>query len=127
MAKGNRLDRAVRPEGEARYAAERGDVLILLADRLAEPVDLDMACLFGKFTRMHDASGMGMKARNSAVVKLPDEPSPVPAGISASVVISICGGPKSNSFRRFADDRMLDVFDGLDVLDLRVFEIDPRA
>ena len=27
----------------------------------------------------------------SAVVKLPDEPRPVPAGRSASVVISICG------------------------------------
>jgi len=28
------------------------------------------------------------KARNNAVVKLPDDPSPVPAGISARAVIS---------------------------------------
>ena len=30
------------------------------------------------------------------MVKLPDEPSPVPAGISASVVISICMGSSGN-------------------------------
>ena len=31
------------------------------------------------------------KAFNSAVVKLPEDPRPVPAGMSASVAISICG------------------------------------
>ena len=48
-------------EGETGYAAEGGDVLILLADRVTELVDLYMAGLFGEFTWMHNASGMGMK------------------------------------------------------------------
>ena len=39
------LDAAVRVEVEAGQAAEGGDVLILLADRLAEEVDLDAAGL----------------------------------------------------------------------------------
>ena len=57
------------------------------------------------------------RARSSAVVKLPDEPSPVPAGISASVVISICGVAEIELLERLAHDGMLDLVDRLDVLD----------
>src|SRR5262245_16654132 len=39
------LDRAVPPEAEGPQAAVGGDVLVLLADRLAEPLDLDRAGL----------------------------------------------------------------------------------
>ena len=42
------VDAAVRVELEARDAAERRDVLILLADRPSEDVDLDAACLLGE-------------------------------------------------------------------------------
>ena len=96
IASGTASTDAVCAEGEAGDPAECRDVLILLADRLAEPVDLDVAGLLGEFARMDDAAACACSARSSAVVKLPDEPSPVPAGISASVVISICGAPKSN-------------------------------
>ena len=50
------------------------------------------------------------------MVKLPDEPRPVPAGMSASVVISICGVLEVHQLQRFPDDRVLDLVDGLDVL-----------
>ena len=42
------VDRAVGGELEAGQAAEGGDVLVLLADRLAEHVDLDVARLLGE-------------------------------------------------------------------------------
>jgi hypothetical protein len=42
------LDRAVAVKGETGDAAERRDVLILLADRLLEPLDLDVARLLGE-------------------------------------------------------------------------------
>ena len=44
-------------------------------------------------------------------MKLPDDPSPVPAGMSASVVISTCGVLKLEQLERLADDRMLDLVD----------------
>ena len=39
-------------EREAGDAAVRGDVLILLADRLAEPIDLDLAGELGELVRV---------------------------------------------------------------------------
>ena len=63
-------------------------------------------------------------ARNSAVVKLPDEPSPVPAGMSASVVISICPASPGNSF---SASRMIGCWTSsmrVDVLDLGIFQVD---
>ena len=60
-------------------------------------------------------------------MKLPEEPSPVPAGMSAKVVISICNGPKSNCLRALPNDRMLNLIDRLDMLDLRIFEVDARS
>ena len=49
-------DRAVAPEAETGYAAKGGDVLVLLADRLLELVDLNGAGLFRELARMDDAS-----------------------------------------------------------------------
>ena len=42
------VDAAVGVEPEARDSAERRDVLVLLADRPSEDVDLDAACLLGE-------------------------------------------------------------------------------
>ena len=44
-------------------------------------------------------------------MKLPDEPRPVPAGMSASVVISSCGVRRSHQPHRLADDRVLHLVD----------------
>ena len=49
------LDRVVGTELEGGDAAERGDVLVLLPDRLTEPVDLD-ADTRGRRARAFDAS-----------------------------------------------------------------------
>jgi hypothetical protein len=70
-------------ELKARDASVRGDVVILLADRAAESIDLELAREPRAIARQELHSAL-----SSAVVKLPDEPSPVPAGMSASVVIS---------------------------------------
>jgi hypothetical protein len=45
------VDRLVAPEPEAAQAAVGGDVLVLLADRLAEDVDLDPARLLRELLR----------------------------------------------------------------------------
>ena len=50
-------------------------------------------------------------AFSSAVVKLPDDPSPVPAGMSAMLVISRYGAADAGQPQRLADDRVLDVVD----------------
>ena len=57
----HRFHRAVHAESEAGDPAEGGDVLVLLADRLAELVDLDMAGLLGELARMDDAAGLSMQ------------------------------------------------------------------
>ena len=69
-------------------------------------VDLDVAGLLGQLARM-DQMLRACACRapcSSAVVKLPDEPSPVPAGMSASVVISICARLDRQQPQRLADD-----------------------
>ena len=80
---------AVLVEREGCDAADRGDILVLFADGLAELVDLDVAGLLG------EVGGRDMRCLlavwrtfSSAVVKLPEEPSPVPPGMSAIEVSS---------------------------------------
>ena len=62
-------------------------------------VDLDVAGLLGQLARVDDVLAVACAAPcSSAVVKLPDEPSPVPAGMSAMLVISSDGPSKPTSF-----------------------------
>ena len=56
MRKRLRFDRPVAAESEAGDAAEGRDVLVLLADRLVEQIDLDVAGLLGEFARMNDVA-----------------------------------------------------------------------
>src|SRR5216684_3157937 len=46
------IDAVVRMEGEAGQSAARGDILILLADRLAEAIDLDFASELRQLLRL---------------------------------------------------------------------------
>src|SRR5581483_2552828 len=55
------IDGSVLAEGEAGQPAESRDVLVLLADRLAEEVDLDVAGLLGKLARMNDRVAVRVK------------------------------------------------------------------
>ena len=57
-----RLHLVVREELEAGDAAERGDVLVLLADRLLEQVDLDVAGLLGQLLRVDEVLLVGCAA-----------------------------------------------------------------
>ena len=58
-----RLDHhgSARAEREQVEPAERGRVLVLLADRLAEHVDLDVACLLGQLARGHAFATEGVE------------------------------------------------------------------
>ena len=79
-------------EREACNAPEHRDILVLLADGLPQPVDLDFAGLLREVLFWHDLFLESMQACSSPVIKLPDEPRPVPAGISDMLVISrYCG------------------------------------
>ena len=71
-----------------------------------------MRCAYSAFSR--------------AVVKLPDEPKPVPAGISASVVISNLRRLELRKLDRLSNDRMMHFAGRLDVLKLRILEEDAR-
>ena len=59
-------------------------------------------------------------------MKLPEEPRPVPAGMSAMLVISSRRSSQLDQLQRLADQRVLDVLDPLDLLHLRILEEDPR-
>ena len=65
---------------------------------------------------------MGMKAFSSAVVKLPEDPSPVPAGMSAMLVISNDAASIPTSSKRFPDYGMLHFCDRRDALELGIFD-----
>src|SRR5277367_483619 len=56
-----RINRPVTMEREAGYAAERSDVLILLADRFFQQVDLDMTGLFRQLARVNNAARLGVQ------------------------------------------------------------------
>jgi len=73
---------------KARYTAVGGYVLVLLTDRLAQKINFDMTGLLGEFNWMNEISVEGMERLEEAVVKLPEEPRPVPDGMSAILAIS---------------------------------------
>src|SRR5579871_2167766 len=56
-----RFDCAVAAKREAGDAAERRDVLVLLADRLLEEVNLDMTGLLGELAWVNDVAGLRMQ------------------------------------------------------------------
>ena len=84
MANGRGSDRnaVILVEFETRNAAVCGDELVLLADWVAKQVDLDVGGLLGERMRADDIALADGRAR-----KLPDEPRPVPAGMSAILAI----------------------------------------
>ena len=57
---------------------------------------------------IHLAASMGVERLKQRGREAARDPKPVPAGMSASVVISTCGVLKPSRLRAFADDRMLD-------------------
>jgi hypothetical protein len=52
------IDGAVATKCETRQTPKRRDVLVLSANRLAQQVDFDVACLLGKLARMNNVSGV---------------------------------------------------------------------
>ena len=102
------------------------DVLILLADWFFQQIDFDMTSLFGQFPGGTKFRFIVCSARSNAVVKLPDEPSPVPAGMSERLTISRYGPVTPVKLQRFPNDGMLDVFPPLHIFQLGIFQNDSR-
>ena len=61
-ASGSAVTVIIPVEREAGHAAEGGDVLVLLADRLAQTVDLDVAGQFGQLPGMQVAGAGAHRA-----------------------------------------------------------------
>ena len=82
-----------------------------------EQVDLDLARLLGQLARMDQVLAVDVcSALSRAVVKLPDEPSPVPAGMSAMLVISRRVGRRVRpAAAPRGSDRVLDLVDDVDL------------
>ena len=93
-----------------------GDVRVLLADGLAEHVDLDL-----RAASAIPLGGVAMlpasaSALSRQTVKAPEEPSPVPAGMSATEAIS-SGAPRQWR-QHLAQDRVADLARVVDLLEL---------
>ena len=91
MLSGDDVHAAVRVDLEAGDAAERGDVLVLLADRPLEQVDLDVARLLGEVAGGHVFALVGVQRAQEADRERPGGAEPVPAGMSATLTISTPG------------------------------------
>ena len=79
-----RLDRypAARLEAKKIHAPERGGVLVLLANRLLEDVDLDVTRPLRRVVRGHTFAAECMQRVEQADGEVLDPPSPVEAGMS---------------------------------------------
>ncbi len=121
-------DRVVGLELESGQPAERGDVLVLLADRVAEPLDLDVAGRLGERAgRARAGAGCAYTARSRPTVNDPDEPRPVPAGMSATLTISMPGRDLVARRATSRIERVLDLVDALDALEHGVLERGSRS
>jgi hypothetical protein len=85
-------DGAVDVEVHDGQTTEGGDVLVLLAHRSTETLDLDTQASRAKLSGVAKSRRHVVSARKRPTVKEPDVPRPVPDGISATLTISIPGG-----------------------------------
>ena len=105
------LDAAVRVEREAGEAAVRGDVLVLLADRLAEPVDLDLARQLGELARMQQPAPVRverLEQRRREAARRAEAGAGRDVGQRRDLELR---RPEAEQLDRLADDRMLHVVD----------------
>jgi hypothetical protein len=86
-------------EGEGRYPADGRYVLVLLADRLAELVDLDVARLLRQLGRGDEVLLVGVQRPEERRREAAEDPRPVPPGMSAMDVSSMWGSVTPTSFR----------------------------
>ena len=107
------LDRAVRVEREAGQAAVRGDVLVLLADRLAQPIDLDLAGLLGELARMQQPAPVRverLQQRGGEAARRAEAGARRDVGQRRDFDLRRL---EPDQLDRLADDRMLDLVDAV--------------
>jgi hypothetical protein len=119
-----RLDGVVGREREAGHAAVGRDVLILLADRLLQPVDLDLAGEVREIRRVEQAPPVrvqGLQQRGGETARRAQPGSGRDVGERGDLDLRRA---HADHLQRFADDRVMDLVDLRDVLELRVLEED---
>ena len=118
------FDPAVGVEGEGRNAADRGDVLVLLADRLAELGELDFTGLGGEFGRGDDVLFVGVEALEQRGGEAAGRAEPGAAGnIGHRGEFEVRIGD-AGELEGLPEDRVLDLVNRLHALELRVLEDD---
>ena len=119
------VDRAVGGESRARDDAAVGrDVLVLLADVATEPLDLELARELRDIGRQQQAVLVARQRLEQPGREAPRRAEPGAGrdvGERRDLVLRL---GDAHHEKRLADDRMLDLLDALDVLDLRVLEVD---
>ena len=118
------IDRAVFPEREAGQATEGGDVLVLLADGLAQQVDLDVAGLLGQLARVNQRAAVGVERaqeRSGEAARGTEASAGGDVGKGGDLDLRLA---EIELAQRLADDAMANRVDGLDVLDLGVLQVD---
>jgi hypothetical protein len=115
----------VAVKGQALEAAERRDVLILLPDRLAEPVDLDVARHLGQLLRVQrlvPVQVQRLQERGGEAAGRPEARARRDVREGGDLDLR---GPQALQRQSLPDDRMPHLLDPLDVLERRVFQVDP--
>src|SRR5665213_498174 len=120
------VDVAIREKLKARQPSIRGDILVLLSDRLMEPVDFDLAGLLGKALWMNDVFAIGVQrleqgGREAAGRSQPGARGDVGHAGDFQVRLLDPHHPQ-----RLAHDRVLHVVHARGLLQPGVFDYQPR-
>ena len=108
-------------EPEARDSAERRDVLVLLADRPSEDVDLDAACLLGELGGADVLALPGVQSAQEAHGEGARRPQPGPRG-DVREADDLDPWTDRMELERGPDDGMRDLAGVLDTFECRILE-----
>src|SRR5579863_1180438 len=120
-------DPMILVETEAGDSAERRDELVLLADRLAQAIDLDMTGELGQFLGLSDPVLVRIQSLQQGSGKTPRGSEAGSRRYVGQRRNFNLWGRKILQFQGSADDRMLDIGDLVYLLQRGVFQKDSRA
>src|SRR5882724_1625606 len=113
-------------KSKARDAAVCGDELILLADRLVEYVYFDSASQFSELVRMEQLFAMGVQGLQQSGGEAPRGPQTGSGGDIRKRRNLYLRCLEIEYFYGFADDRVMNIFGLLHMLQLGVLQVDSR-
>ena len=111
-------------ERETGDAAVGRDVLVLLADRLAQAIHFDFTRQCGEFAWMQQAAAVRVERTEECGRKTARRPKARPRGDIRERRDLNLRRPESDQPHGFADDRVLHLVDAVHVFELRVLQVD---